>query len=46
MFEEDDINFFRNTDDKKECKGTVPSIDDRFMTFWGGIWEDDTKTIK
>ena len=45
MFEEDKINFFRNADDKKEYKGTVPSID-RFMTFWSGIWEDDTKTIK
>ena len=45
MFEEDEGNFFRNTADKKEYKGTVPSID-RFVTFWGGIWEDDTKTPK
>ena len=27
MFEEDEGNFFRNTADKKEYKGTVPSID-------------------
>ena len=33
MFEEDEGNFFRNTADKKEYKGTVPSID-RFVTFW------------
>ena len=45
MFEEDKGNFFRNTADKKEYKGTVPSID-RFVTFWGGIWEDDTKAPK
>ena len=41
MFEEDE----RDTADKKEYKRTVPSID-RFVTFWGGIWEDDTKTPK
>ena len=45
MFEEDEGNFFRNTADKKEYKGTVPSID-RFVTFSGGIWENDTKTPK
>ena len=44
MFEEDEGNS-RNTADKKEYKGTVPSID-RFVTFWGGIWEDDTKAPK
>ena len=27
MFEEDEGNFFRNTTDKKEYKGMVPSID-------------------
>ena len=41
MFEEDE----RDTADKKEYKRTVPTID-RFVTFWGGIWEDDTKTPK
>ena len=45
MFEEDEGNFYRNTADKKEYKGTIPSID-RFVTFWSGIWEDDTKTPK
>ena len=45
MFEEDEGNFYRNAVDKKEYKGTIPSID-RFVTFWGGIWEDDTKTPK
>ena len=45
MFEEDEDIFSRNTADKKEYKGTFPSID-RFVTFWGGIWEDDTKTPK
>ena len=45
MFEEDEGNFFRNAANKKEYKGTVPSID-RFVTFWDGIWEDDTKTLK
>ena len=45
MFEEDEGNFFRNTADKKEHKGTVPSID-RLVTFWGGIWGGDTKTPK
>ena len=45
MFEEDEGNFFRNTADKKEYKGTVPSID-RFVTFSGEIWENDTKTPK
>ena len=45
MFEKDEGNFNRNTADKKEYKGTVPSIG-RFVTFWGGIWEDDTKTPK
>ena len=44
-FEEDEGNFFRNTTDKKEYKGMVSSID-RFVTFWGGIWQDDTKTPK
>ena len=32
MFEEDQGNFLRNIADKKEYKGTVPSID-RFVTF-------------
>ena len=45
MFEEDEDIFSRNTADKKEYKGTFPSIE-RFVTFWGGIWEDDTKTPK
>ena len=45
MFEEDEGNFYGTTGDKKENKGTVPSID-RFVTFWGGIWKDDTKTSK
>ena len=45
MFEEDEGNFVRNAANKKEYKGTVPSID-RFVTFWDGIWEDDTKTLK
>ena len=45
MFEEDEVNFYRNTADKKKYKGTVPNID-RFVTFWGGIWEDVTKTPK
>ena len=45
MFEEDEDNFFRNTGDKKEYKQTFPSID-RFVTFWVGIWEDDTKIPK
>ena len=44
-FEEDEGNFFRNTTDKKEYKGMVSSID-RFVTFWGGIWQGDTKTPK
>ena len=41
IFEEDE----RDTADKKEYKRTVPSID-QFVTFWGGIWEDDTKNSK
>ena len=45
MFEEDEGNFYRNTADKKEYKETVPSID-RFVAFWGVIWEGDTKTPK
>ena len=45
MFEEGEGGFFGNTANKKEQKATVPSID-RFVTFWGGTWEDDTKTPK
>ena len=45
IFEEDEGNFFRSTVDKKEYKGTVASVD-RFVTFWGGIWDNDTKAPK
>ena len=45
MFEEDEDNLYGNTANKNKYKGTLPSID-RFVTFWGGIWEDDTKTPK
>ena len=44
MLEEDEGNFFRNTADKNEYKGTVPS--DQFVSFLGEIWEDNTKTPK
>ena len=43
MFEKDKGKFFRNTANKKEYKGMVPSID-QFVTFWSGIWEDDSRT--
>ena len=45
MFEEDEGKISRNTAKKKEHKGTAPSID-WFVNFWGGIWDEDTKTPK
>ena len=42
MFEEDEGNFCRNTTDKKEYKGTVPSID-RFVTCRGKMTQKHQK---
>lgn len=51
MFRQDKGMFYRKINNTKEKKGKVPDID-KFVEFWGGIWETSTqhrswiKTVK
>ena len=43
MFQEDQGAFYRKTQGTEQLRGEVPDME-KFEEFWGGIWEDETKT--
>ena len=43
MFQEDQGAFYRKTQGTEQLRGEVPDMR-KFEEFWGGIWEDETKT--
>ena len=43
MFQEDQGAFYRKTQETEQLRGEVPDME-KFEEFWGGIWEDETKT--
>ena len=42
-FREDQGRFYRNIQGKQEQKGKEQNID-RCLTFWAGLWEDESLT--
>ena len=43
MFQEDQGAFYRKTQGTEQLRGEVLDME-KFEEFWGGIWEDETKT--
>ena len=43
MFQEDQGAFYRQTQGTEQLRGEIPDME-KFEEFWGGIWEDETKT--
>ena len=43
MFQEDEGLFYKKTEGSKQLEGKVPAME-KFEEFWGGIWEDNSKT--
>ena len=43
IFERDQKNFFKRIEDSTEYEGAMPEMD-KFVKFWGDIWEKDDRT--
>ena len=43
IFEKDQRNFYRRVENNTKYEGKTPEVD-KFVNFWGGIWEKDEKT--
>ena len=42
IFEKDQRNFYRRIENSTKYEGKTPEVD-KFVNFWGGIWEKDEK---
>ena len=43
MFQKDQKSFFRTLEKVKKHEGEMPEME-KFVKFWGGIWEQDEPT--
>ena len=44
MFQKDQKNFFRTLEKVEKHKGEIPEME-KFVEFWGGIWEQNESTL-
>ena len=43
IFQKNEGNFYKKTNERSTYKGQVPAMD-KFMKFWASIWEDESET--